>query len=390
MKKILLSLNVILWLAPFIAYARESAPPLMDRADSLSAFQSYAEVTPSVTIPTVVEVPVSDPVFRRGGFVVYESTTKQFQPSLYHEKFVAEPVAVSYSADVVPDMGYVAALSDESSLVSVEFPVSADTTTERTVHLSAQINREIMATGFVLHLDPFVALPRTVEVSAVNADGSSRIVLSKTAVTSEVIRFPKTASSRFVIALSYIQPLRINEISFFDDAALRSDGRSVRFLARPGEAYALYFQADRPFTGVVGESPNLSDDRDVKILPMPTIRVNPLFRPADTDGDGVRDTMDDCVTIANPDQADENRNGLGDVCDDYDRDGVMNPKDNCPSHPNRNQSDTDHDGKGDVCDGEESRLTESRPWIPWVAMGFGVLVVASLFILTIRGTKNNQ
>jgi hypothetical protein len=59
MKKILLSLNVILWLAPFIAYARESAPPLMDMADSLSAFQSYAEITPSVTIPTVAEYEVA-------------------------------------------------------------------------------------------------------------------------------------------------------------------------------------------------------------------------------------------------------------------------------------------------------------------------------------------
>ncbi len=358
--------------------------------DILSAFELAADVSPNITIPTVVEVPVSDPVFRRGGFVVYESTTKKFQPSLYHEKFVADPVATSYSADVVPDMGYVAALSDESSAVSVEFPVGADTTMERTVHLSAQINREIMATGFVLHLDPFVALPRSIEVSAVNADGSSRIVLSQTAVTSEVIRFPKTASSRFVIALSYIQPLRINEISFFDDAALRSDGRSVRFLARPGEAYTLYFQADRPFAGVVGESANFSDDRDVKRLSMPTIRVNPLFRPADTDGDGVRDALDNCVMVANPDQADASRNGLGDVCDDYDKDGIMNEKDNCPSHPNRNQIDTDHDGKGDACDGEESRLTESRPWLPWVAMGFGVIVVASLFALTIWSGRNNQ
>lgn len=390
MKKILLSLNVIFVFASFTAYARESAPPLIDAADSLSTFQSYAEVTPSVTIPTVVEVPVSDPSFRRGGFVVYESTTKSFQPSLYHEKFVAEPVATSYSADVVPDMGYLAALSDESSAVSVEFPVSADTTMERTVRLSAQVNREIMATGFVLHLDPFVALPRSVEVSVVNADGSSRIVLSKTAVTSEVIRFPKTASSHFVIALSYIQPIRINEISFFDDAALRSDGRSIRFLARPGEVYAVYFQADRPFANTAGEAANFSDDRDVKKLSPPVIRMNPLFRPADTDGDGVRDTLDNCVTVANPDQADENRNGLGDVCDDYDKDGIINSKDNCPSHPNRNQLDTDHDGKGDVCDGEESRLTESRPWLPWVAMGFGGIVVISLFVLTIRSAKNNS
>ncbi len=45
----------------------------------------------------------------------------------------------------------------------------------------------------------------------------------------------------------------------------------------------------------------------------------------DTDGDGVNDLADNCVDIANADQADLDGDGLGDVCDDdLDGDGVLN------------------------------------------------------------------
>lgn len=36
----------------------------------------------------------------------------------------------------------------------------------------------------------------------------------------------------------------------------------------------------------------------------------------DTDGDGVEDARDNCVDVANPDQADTNGNGIGDACED--------------------------------------------------------------------------
>jgi len=74
----------------------------------------------------------------------------------------------------------------------------------------------------------------------------------------------------------------------------------------------------------------------------------------DTDGDGVGDSTDNCPTVYNPNQADSNGNGIGDVCDsaayDNDGDGVNNAIDNCPTIINTNQLDTDHDGIGDACD----------------------------------------
>ncbi len=108
--------------------------------------------------------------------------------------------------------------------------------------------------------------------------------------------------------------------------------------------------------------------------------------PGDFDCDGVPNAIDNCVFVANPDQADPDRDLLGSVCDgcpyepeifanarDDDADGVWNACDlcpgvydetnsdqdgdfigdacdNCPTVWNRNQADLDLDGVGDACD----------------------------------------
>ena len=51
------------------------------------------------------------------------------------------------------------------------------------------------------------------------------------------------------------------------------------------------------------------------------------------DGDGVPDIVDNSPVVFNPDQADEDGDGVGDVSDDSDHDGVWNPQDECPGTP---------------------------------------------------------
>ena len=121
----------------------------------------------------------------------------------------------------------------------------------------------------------------------------------------------------------------------------------------------------------------------------------------DPDGDGVYDPNDNCPTTPNPDQADLDNDGTGDMCDrdadgdgyqgtlgdgadcndldpainpdatdipgnsidedcdgsdaeaDADGDGVPDTADNCPATPNTDQTDTDNDGFGDACDNDD-------------------------------------
>jgi hypothetical protein len=85
-----------------------------------------------------------------------------------------------------------------------------------------------------------------------------------------------------------------------------------------------------------------------------TIQADSLEVAVDTDEDGIFDIKDNCPLTENPDQADADEDGIGDLCEDefdQDGDGVRDDApDNCPTVANADQLDTDGDGIGDACD----------------------------------------
>ncbi len=105
----------------------------------------------------------------------------------------------------------------------------------------------------------------------------------------------------------------------------------------------------------VRDAETADQDTDVTDLAIPDAQaidmMVPDAAPADRDGDGVPDTDDNCPEVVNPDQADQDGDGVGDICEtDNDDDGVDNEADNCPDVANPSQLDTDGDGLGDPCD----------------------------------------
>lgn len=84
--------------------------------------------------------------------------------------------------------------------------------------------------------------------------------------------------------------------------------------------------------------------------------INEIHFGEDSDGDKIPNSMDNCPSINNSYQTDEDKNGIGDGCEgeyaDDDNDGYGKNSDNCPAIHNPEQRDLDYDSIGDACDSD--------------------------------------
>jgi len=353
-----------------------------DIDDATHSFKKYKDVTNlSILVPTVIEVSFENDFLERFDFAVYDMTTENLQPSLFKQTSTVDEIPIFVGVNTGENT---APMIDKKVTTYTEFLLPDHTQGE--THLTISSTQPITSSSLTLLLDAFVALPTLIEIRAHTISGNV-IVLAKQKMGQQTIFFPKTTSTTWTVSLTYAQPLRITELQLHQENNAKKNMRGLRFLAQPQHAYRIYFDSDTYTAPIVGESGNLNLDEGVVRISDGVSMSNLSYTIADGDTDQIPDIYDNCVSVANTDQVDIDGNGRGDVCDDFDRDGFINSKDNCPNEPNRNQRDSDADGIGDVCDGQESRLTEKYPWLPWIGMGFAAIVLIMLFFITARSTK---
>jgi len=375
MKKIFFSVFLLGLMFTSSALAADTAT-----SSITSAYREYQEVSiPKILVPTVVSVPLMETNLERFDFLVTNKNNNKPEPSLlliYKSRTPLYFSIIDLNSNRVVNNSE--AISDYNESTSVELPIIDDK--PGAVEITIKSDKEISTDSIFLLLDNYVALPNTISILA-GSEGDLKTVLATKKVDSQSIYFPKTTASKFVIKLTYSQPLRITELRL---GGFAYEGKSyqLRFLAQPNNQYRIYFNPDRKVYIPTGEMGNLADNNGVLNLGNGTSISNPAFIISDSDADGIPDVRDNCVSVKNPNQEDINSNGRGDVCDDFDKDGVINNLDNCPDLPNYNQQDTDADKIGDVCDGVESRITEQYKWLPWVGIGLAGIIVIGLFIFT--------
>jgi hypothetical protein len=145
-------------------------------------------------------------------------------------------------------------------------------------------------------------------------------------------------------------PTTIYEISGGADAALftiNAQTGALNFINAPDFENPSDANADNIYEVTI-KITNINDGApEVPVVTIPTSIAVPEANPIvveeittivvaeteDTDNDGVPDVEDNCPLTANPDQADFDNDGVGDVCDDSDNDGYSDAVDSCPNSP---------------------------------------------------------
>ena len=335
-----------------------------------NSFRDSAKIpAQNMLVPTILNVSFNNTDAYSRTFAVFNETTQRFIPYVVVNSNQVKdyPSGISRISNVV-DNNYSTyqnfELSGDKGLASVE------------INFPSAIRSDALS----FYLDQYSPLPNYVTIRA-DVNGADTLILNKYKLNSSSVNFPVITSKKWTVWMEYSQPLRISEmkINNLDEIKIQ---QGLRFLAVPQNTYTLYANPEALVYNYSDneEKPNVYDQNGVRNVGLVSFVANPTFVLSDYDKDGVPDINDNCVNVSNPDQADIDGNGRGDMCDDYDHDGIINSKDNCPNITNADQRDTDLDGVGDKCDPDESRLTEKYPIIVWGGLGFAVLVFLGLLL----------
>lgn len=339
-----------------------------------------------IVTPTTVVVAAPDQVFARdtGGraVAVRDRTTDATVPSRI--AYVrARDAAASYTMRSLTGVPVGELLAQAGGYAHFDLPADGVVATTR---IEMSFAQPASVTGVQFAVAPETALPDGMGVIMLDNEGRETVLLATSDLFGRtVVTFPETTVRRMAVTFVHRQPLRLTALAPSQRTAER-DMAQVLFLGYPQHAYDIYADPDRyvPDETTYDVMPDLTADREGAVRVAPAFRANPAYVAADSDRDGIPDATDNCDTYENPDQADRDRDGTGDVCDDDDQDGVANSRDNCPMVTNRAQEDADGDGAGDACDNLESRFFARNAWIPGVVIVIAAAVLAVLLWRVLR------
>ena len=350
-------------------------------------FQYVTRVEPTNrATPQVVELPVD--IGDTNKFLVVENETDLVQPHAISIRNILTPFVALDSNTGSPS----AYLNDDNLSTYASFQLDSNLSgtgveTESTIELRYQ--NSIVTSELNIVFDQNVQPPSYITIEKKSAYSPDfEYVISKK-IFQNPLFFPQTSADTFKITFYHSQPLRIAEISMGEQSS--QVDYFIRFLARPNNSYSVYSlpSGSLPYMDTAYSSTLLGSQVNPIQLQSLTAFINPDYQLPDSDNDGILDDSDNCSHIANPDQLDKDASGRGDACEDFDLDGILNANDNCPDQPNPMQQDEDGDGVGDHCDGVESRWIEKLPFLPWLGIGVGFLIVLFMFKTTMEKKEIN-
>ncbi|MCI5180732.1 MAG: hypothetical protein D3911_15730 [Candidatus Electrothrix sp. AW3_4] len=136
------------------------------------------------------------------------------------------------------------------------------------------------------------------------------------------------------------------------DGVLDSELQDTTYLGRIWEEYPVQLTITDSSGATATTSQNVFCDRDGDGIRDSIDNCRRSYNPdqVNSDDDDWGDICDNCSIANNPEQLDEDIDGIGNACDeDMDGDHILNAEDNCPVDYNLDQIDTAGDGFGDAC-----------------------------------------
>jgi len=347
------------------ANARIMQLPTTDRFENQIDFTVTGITTPKVVRYETVE--------SLGSFVALQaSDSGNFVPVKMQTNSIETPwnLPIESSSNLLE--GSLRNLQDQNLNTFVSFDTSGDFL--KTLQFNNPTNHKISELHLNLDLNSNKPKQVTIQAQVRGSDNWQTIVNQQP--YNSVIRFPEIQPVQLRLTFLAHSFLRITELEWTtrDRAAQRVN--TISFYAQENNRYRLFTQpsfGQSRFSTQINTPVNT--DATTPDFNLPSSVRNPNY-DRDFDNDGIFDTQDLCPREADTTNADADKNGRGDACEDPDQDGFNSAKDNCPFVPNRSQTDSDQDGLGDACDPTEDRVTEQSGW--WINLSFGIMILVLL------------